>query len=157
MQDALLPVNRMWQEMIHHRHAIFHLLHEQNRNPGKTPCINIYSISLLLTQASFSLAIAALPGFPGDSVGKESACNIGDLSSIPGSGRSPAEGNGHPLQHSGLGKSQGQRSLAGYSPWGRKESDTTEQLNHHIATSFAQIAPSRPHCGRRGTMIRPIL
>ena len=108
-------------------------------------------------QASFSLAIAALPGFPGDSVGKESACNIGDLSSIPGSGRSPAEGNGHPLQHSGLGKSQGQRSLAGYSPWGRKESDTTEQLNHHITTSFAQTAPSHPHCGRRGTMIRPIL
>ena len=34
--------------MIHHRHAIFHLLHEQNQNPGNTPCINIYSISLLL-------------------------------------------------------------------------------------------------------------
>ena len=37
-------------------------------------------------------------GFPGGSDGKESACNVGDLGSIPGSGRSPAEGNGDPLQ-----------------------------------------------------------
>ena len=36
--------------------------------------------------------------FPGGSYGKESACNAGDLASIPGSGRSPAEGNGYPLQ-----------------------------------------------------------
>ena len=41
-------------------------------------------------------------GFPGDSVGKESACNAGDPSSIPGSGRSPGEGNGYPLQDSCL-------------------------------------------------------
>ena len=39
---------------------------------------------------------------------------------------SPGEGHGNPLQHSCLGKSHGQRRLAGYSPWGRKESDTTE-------------------------------
>ena len=41
-------------------------------------------------------------GFPGDSDGKESACNAGDLGSIPGSGRSPGEGNGYPLQYSCL-------------------------------------------------------
>ena len=40
--------------------------------------------------------------FPGGSAGKESACNVGDLGSIPGSGRSPGEGNGYPLQYSGL-------------------------------------------------------
>ena len=39
-------------------------------------------------------------GFPGSSTGKESACNAGDPSSIPGSGRSPGEGIGYPLQHS---------------------------------------------------------
>ena len=39
---------------------------------------------------------------PGDSHGEESACNAGDLSSIPGSGRSPGEGNGYPLQCSCL-------------------------------------------------------
>ena len=41
-------------------------------------------------------------GFPGGSDGKESACNVGDLGLIPGSGRSPGEGNGHPLQYSCL-------------------------------------------------------
>ena len=41
-------------------------------------------------------------GFPGGSDGKESACDAGDPSSIPGSGRSPGEGNGSPLQYSCL-------------------------------------------------------
>jgi len=36
------------------------------------------------------------------SAGKESACNVGDLDSIPGLGRSPGEGKGYPLQYSGL-------------------------------------------------------
>ena len=63
--------------------------------------------------------------FPGGSDGKASACNAGDPGSIPGSGRSPGEGNGNPLQHSCL-ENHGQRSLVGYGPWGRKESDMTE-------------------------------
>ena len=41
-------------------------------------------------------------GFPCDSAGIESACNAGDLDSIPGLGRSPEEGKGYPLQYSGL-------------------------------------------------------
>ena len=41
-------------------------------------------------------------GFPGDSDGKESAYNAGDLGLIPGLGRSPEERNGYPLQYSGL-------------------------------------------------------
>ena len=41
-------------------------------------------------------------GFPDSSVGKESICNAGDLGSILGLGRSPGEGNGYPLQYSGL-------------------------------------------------------
>ena len=41
-------------------------------------------------------------GFPGSSAGKESACDAGDLSSIPGSGKTPGEGNGYPLQYSCL-------------------------------------------------------
>ena len=41
-------------------------------------------------------------GFPGGSADKESACNVGDLGLIPGLGRSPGEGNGYPLQYSGL-------------------------------------------------------
>ena len=42
-------------------------------------------------------------GFPGGSDSKESACNLGELSLIPGSGRSPGEGNGNPLRYSCLG------------------------------------------------------
>ena len=41
-------------------------------------------------------------GFPFGSASKESACNAGDLDSIPGLGRSPGEGRGYPLQYSGL-------------------------------------------------------
>ena len=41
-------------------------------------------------------------GFPGGSGSEESVCNVGDLGSIPGSGRSPGEGNGHPHQYSCL-------------------------------------------------------
>ena len=41
-------------------------------------------------------------GFPAGSAGKESTCNVGDLGSIPGLGWSPGEGNGYPLQYSGL-------------------------------------------------------
>ena len=41
-------------------------------------------------------------GFPGGSDGKDSACSVGDLGSVPGLGRSPGEGNGNPLQYSGL-------------------------------------------------------
>ena len=55
--------------------------------------------------------------------------DAGDMGSITGIGRFPGEGNGHSLQYSCLKKSLGQRSLAGYSPWGHKESDTTEQLS----------------------------
>jgi len=40
-----------------------------------------------------------LGGFPGSSVGKESTCNAGGPGLIPGSGRSPGEGIGYPLQH----------------------------------------------------------
>ena len=68
--------------------------------------------------------------FPGDSDGKESACNGGDPDSIPGLGRPPGGGHGNPLQHCCLENPHGQRSLVGYSPRGCKESDMTEQLIH---------------------------
>ena len=54
--------------------------------------------------------------FPGDSDGKESSCNAGDLGLIPGLGRSPGGGHGNPLQYSCLENPYGQRSLVGYSP-----------------------------------------
>ena len=74
--------------------------------------------------------------FPGSSASKESARNVGDLGLIPGSGRSPGEGNGNSLQYSCLENSMdkepgGIESLRGAS-WatdhGVTESDTTERL-----------------------------
>ena len=62
---------------------------------------------------------------------KNPPADVGDAKdegSIPGSGRSPAGGHGNPPQCSCPGKPM-ERSLAGYSPWDCKESDTTEQLN----------------------------
>ena len=65
-------------------------------------------------------------GFPGGTDSTESACNAGDLGSIPGSGRSPEEG---------------------YSPWGHKELDATEQLTlslcflmHNEETTFGIVS-----------------
>ena len=63
--------------------------------------------------------------------------DIGDTGSIPGLGRSPGRGHGNPLQYY-WGKlretfwrdGEGQRSLECCSPWGREESDTTEQQQH---------------------------
>ena len=65
-------------------------------------------------------------GFPGSSADKESACNVGDLGLIPGLGGSPGEGNGLPTPVFLPGEFHAQRSLVGYSPWGQKESATTE-------------------------------
>ena len=53
----------------------------------------------------------------------------GDAGSISGSGRFTGGGHGNSLQYSCLENPNGQRTLADYSPWGHKESDTTEQLS----------------------------
>ena len=68
-------------------------------------------------------------GFPCGSDSKESACNEGDLGLIPGFGRCPGGGHGKWLQYYCLENAHKQRSLVGYSPWGHKESKTTEQLS----------------------------
>ena len=66
--------------------------------------------------------------FPGGSDGKESACNAGNPGSIPGSGRSPGEGNGNPLQYSCLENFMGRGAWRDTVHGGLKESDTTERL-----------------------------
>ena len=100
-------------------------------------------------------------GFPDSSVGKESPCNAGDPSSIPGSGRSAGEGMGYPLQYSWAsivahlvknppaiqetwvwkipwekGKSTHSSILAWRIPWGRKEPDMTECFSLSLFTSL---------------------
>ena len=65
-------------------------------------------------------------GFPSGSNGKELAGNAGDPGSIPGLGRSPGDVEWQPTLVFWPGEFYGQRSLAGSSPWGHEELDTTE-------------------------------
>ena len=67
--------------------------------------------------------------FLGGSDGKESACNAGDLCSIPGLRGSPGERKGYHLQYPCL---ENPMDRGGYSPWGHKELDLTEQLTQTI-------------------------
>ena len=60
---------------------------------------------------------------------KNPTANTGDVGQIPGLRRSPGGGIGNPSRYSFQGKSHGQRNLVGYSSYGRKELDKTEQLN----------------------------
>ena len=73
--------------------------------------------------SQISLQIKNLPMDAGDSR---------DEGLIPGSRRSPGEGNGTPLQYSCLENFHGLRSPVGCSPWGHKESDTTERIHFHF-------------------------
>ena len=80
------------------------------REPGGLPSMGSHSQTRLKRLSSSSssssptlgLCIRGTMGFPGGSAGKESACNVGNLGSIPGMGRSPGEGKSYPLQYSGL-------------------------------------------------------
>ena len=62
-------------------------------------------------------------GLPDDTAVKNPPANAGDVGSTPGSGKSPGGGSGKPTPIFLPGKPHGQRSLAGYSPWGHRELD----------------------------------
>ena len=78
---------------------------------------------------TYTIVPSELQGFPCGSDSKESACNVGDLGSISGLGRSPGEGNWLPTPVFWPAEFDGQRNLACYDPWGRKELDITELLS----------------------------
>ena len=79
-----------------------------------------------------------IPGFLRGSNGKEPAHNAEDPGSIPGLGRAPGEEHGNPLQVFLPGEFHGQGSLVGCSPWGRKDSDTTERLTTQACYQWIQ-------------------
>ena len=94
-----------------------------------------YSIRVVLQElwclmvSKENMKLPQLPEtLPGSSDGNESAYNAGDLGSIPGLGRFPWRRKWQPTPVFLPGESHGQRNLAGYSPWGHKESHTTEWL-----------------------------
>ena len=81
-----------------------------------------------------------MQGFLGGSDGKESACSAGELSSIPGLGRSPGEENGNPLQYSCLDNPKVGGALEGYSPWGHM----TERVTLKFYIEFGKPAEKGP-------------
>ena len=109
-------------------------------------------------QRDVRVFISLLPnevGFPCGSAGKESACNVGDLSLIPGLGRSPEEGKGYPLQYSGLensmdcivhGVTQAERLSLSLSQWGRCLPPPKSQ----VSCGSGQTAPLPSHSALRG-------
>ena len=104
--------------------SIFHFVShwiQTDALPNKDVIVEVQGLQLILV-------VKNMPANAGD---------IRDLGLIPGSGRSPWRRPGNPLQYSCLENPHEQRSLAGYSPWGHKESDTTEATQHaHRGTSL---------------------
>ena len=92
--------------------------------------ISLFRVLPALIGVSWCLGVVLIPWWLS---GEESTYNAGDLGSTPGSGRSPGDGNGNPLQCSGLENSMD-------SPWGCKESDRTE----HLSLSL-RFPLSKPH------------
>ena len=91
-------------------------------------------------------------GFPASLDGKESVCSVGDLDSVSGLGRSPGGGHGNPLQYSCLENLHGQRSLAGYSPWGYKELDMTKRLSSQQPV-LCQVCDETGSCSSVGIIL----
>ena len=83
----------LWTGLKEHR--LYGSVYEEFRNRWNTP-LGLQVTAYLLEDSSLE------QGIPCGPAGKESTCNVGDLGSIPGLGRSPEEGNGYPLQYSGL-------------------------------------------------------
>ena len=83
---------------------------------------------------------SSILGFPGGSDGKESACDVGDPGSIPGSGRSSGEGNGNPLQYSCLENLMDGKEPAGLQSMGSVLASSVQQsesiIQIHVSTLF---------------------
>ena len=107
----------------------------EEKGPWGTPrrLVEWAKLSTVLTgingsRVRLTQSLGELKGLPGGSDGKESACSVGDPGSIPREGKIPLKRKWQPTPVILSGKPHGQRSLVSYSPWGRKKSDTTEQL-----------------------------
>ena len=127
-----------------HGHFLYCVLGAGERQKGESSFVEIKGlffavqsqasgIILLFPEAKKKKRILAISGASQVVlVLKNPPGNAGDAGNpglIPGWGRCPGGGRGNPLQYSCLENPQGQRRLVGYSPWGCRESDTTEQLS----------------------------
>ena len=84
---------------------------------SKLDKLNIESLKICVQIFVWTYVSISLGYIPRSENPLANAGDVGDMGSIPGSGRSPGGGHGNPLQHSCLENPHGQRSLVGYSPW----------------------------------------
>ena len=89
-------------------------------------------------------------GSPCGSDYKESTCNAGDTGSTHGLGRSPGEGHGYPLQYFHLWNPMDRGAWQGCSPWGCRESYTTEHVHTHTHNPHTHARAPDPHSQRVG-------
>ena len=140
-QATVHRVKKSWTRLIEHTHTYLRA-NREDRNDSfvfQDKSVAPSSVLLLLPEIYLYLAIShcsvdiLIFGLPRWFSGKESACQAAYLGWIPGSGRSPEEGNGW-LPTPGLlpGKCLGQRSLVGYSPWDH------ERVRHNLVTKQQQ-------------------
>ena len=107
------------------------------------PCSALFYYYFLLLFLFVCFFLSFRSCFPCGSASKESMCNVGDLDSIPGFRRSSGEGKGYLLQYSCLENSRAREALAGYSPWGHKESDMTKGLILPLSFTFTSHFTNR--------------
>ena len=121
-----------------------------DRHLGRDQHLNVDSVFNFLMKLYTLVSIAAVVfyiptsrarGFPRSSVGKESALQCRRPGFNPWVRKIPWRRKWQPTPVFLPGESHGQRGLVGYSPWGCKESDTTERLNHHQQDTRAPISP----------------
>ena len=132
---------RQWHVTQHTHPETHHVWHLSPLHPQNHFLLFVFLLTVPAV-GCWVLSHCGYRGFPGGSVVKEGACNAGDTGPIPGWGRSPAEGNGKTPPGFLPGESHGQRSLAGYSPRGHIERDTTEWLKSGIGSSVPVILAS---------------
>ena len=124
------------------------LAKRNRRKIGVIICFEFSSVQSLSPSVQHFMTQWTAAWFPGVSADKESACNSGDLGLIPGLGRSPGEGKGHPLQCSGLENSMD------CIVHGVAKSPTTERLSlppspfHVIWCLLSHVGSHIPHGGR---------
>ena len=136
--SGLLAVQGSLKSLLQHhsskasilRHSAFFMVHlsQPYMITGKTIALTRQTFVGQVMSLLFNCCLDWSLGFPYSSVGKESACNAGDLGSIPGCGRSPGEGNDNPLQYSCLGNPAARGAWRAIVPGVTKESDTTWRL-----------------------------
>ena len=108
---------------------------------------SVFNVGLFFAVAVTGARVSSFPqwdeasAFPGGSDGKESTCNAGDWGSIPGSGRSPGEGNGYPLQYSCL-----QNPMNRGDWWATVQGFMTLRVIHGRITNTHYLPPNRSSC-----------